>query len=66
MAMNKMTDDDLGLVDGGTILPYQVQPGDTLDMIAAKYHVTTEQLMKWNNIQNAGMIMAGQALKIKF
>ena len=39
MAMNKvaMNDDDLNAVSGGTILRYQVQPGDTLDFICDFY-----------------------------
>lgn len=66
MTMNKMTDNELDLVSGGTILPYKPQPGDTLDMVAARYHVTTEQLMKWNNIQNPNALDPNQTLKIKF
>ena len=68
MAINKeaINDDQLDAVSGGTILPYQVQPGDTLATIAAKYHVSVEQLAKWNNIQDPGMLRAGTPLKIKF
>ena len=53
-------------VSGGTILPYVVQPGDNLQTIAAKYHVTPEQLAKWNDLGNTNNVQAGQQLKIKF
>ena len=66
--MNKiaMNDDALEIVSGGTILPYVVQPGDSLQTIAAKYHVTPEQLVKWNDLGNTNNVQAGQQLKIKF
>lgn len=68
MTMNKvaMNDDDLNAVSGGTILRYQVQPGDTLDKIAAMYHVSTEQLMKWNNLQDPNKLDAGKPIQVKF
>ncbi|MBO5555576.1 MAG: LysM peptidoglycan-binding domain-containing protein [Oscillospiraceae bacterium] len=68
MAMNKekMNDDQLDLVTGGSILPYRVQPGDSLNVIAKKYNVTVEQLQKWNNISDPSMLTVGQQLKIKF
>ena len=66
MAMNKMKDDDLDLVSGGTILRYQVQAGDTLEKIAALYNVSTEQLMKWNNIQDPTQLAAGKPIQVKF
>ncbi len=68
MAMNKvaLNDDEMDAVSGGSILPYRVQPGDSLDDIARKYHVTTEQLIKWNHIQNPTVLTTGQQLKIKF
>ena len=61
-----MNDDELELVSGGTILPYIVQLGDSLQTIAAKYHVTPEQLVDWNNLQNTNSVQAGQQLKIKY
>ena len=36
-------DEQLEKVPGGTVLPYVVQPGDSLRMIANKYHVSIEQ-----------------------
>ena len=66
MTMNKMADDELNAVSGGTILRYQVQPGDTLDKIAAMYNVPTELLMKWNNIQDANKLDASKPIQVKF
>ena len=68
MAMNKvaMNDDDLNAVSGGTILRYQVQPGGTLDKIAAMYHVSTEQLMKWNHLQDPNKLETGKPIEVKF
>ena len=62
MAVNKvaLNDDEMDAVSGGSILPYRVQPGDSLDDIARKYHVTTEQLIK------CSVLTVGQQLKIKF
>ena len=68
MAIDKvaMNDDQMDLVTGGSILPYRVQPGDSLAVIAKKYNVTVEQLMKWNDIKDPSMLLVGQQLKIKF
>ena len=66
MTMNKMADDELNAVSGGTILRYQVQPSDTLDKIAAMYHVSTEQLMKWNHLQDPNKLDAGKPIEVKF
>jgi len=66
MTMNKMADDELNAVSGGTILRYQVQPGDTLDKIAAMYHVSTEQLMKWNHLQDPNKLDTGKPIEVKF
>lgn len=43
---------------------YTIQSGDTLYKIAAKYHVTVADLMKWNNLKSK-TIHAGSKLKIK-
>ena len=66
MDKKAMNENELNAVSGGTILPYQVQPGDTMASIAARYNVTVEQVAKWNNIQNPDSIQVGQQLKIKF
>ena len=64
--MNKiaMTDNELDIVSGGTVLPYIVQEGDSLQSIASKYHVTVEQIMKWNNLSNAN-IHPGDTLVVR-
>ena len=68
MALNKqaLNDEQMDQVSGGSILRYRVQPGDNLNAIAQKYHVTVEQLMDWNKIKDPSAIMANQQLKIKF
>ena len=68
MAVNKkaMNDDQMDQVTGGSILPYRVQPGDSLASIAKRYNVTVEQLMKWNDIKDPNILTVGQQLKIKY
>lgn len=61
-----MNDDQLENVTGGTMIPYQVQPGDTLQAIAKKFNVSVEQLEKWNNIQDVNLLTVGQPIKVKF
>ena len=53
-------------VSGGSIIPYQVQPGDTLGAVAKKFNVSLDQLMRWNNIKDPNILTVGQQLKIKF
>ena len=68
MAVDKqaLNDENLDQVSGGTILRYRVQPGDNLNAIAQKYHVSVEQLMQWNKIKAPNEITTSQQLKIKF
>lgn len=68
MAVDKqaLNDENLDQVSGGTILRYRVQPGDNLNAIAQRYHVTVEQLMQWNKIKDPNAITVSQQLKIKF
>ena len=66
MEISKLNDNQLDEVSGGTMIPYRVQPGDTLADIAVRYHVTVEELARWNNIKDPGMIGVGQQLKIKY
>lgn len=66
MEMKKMNDDQLNQVSGGSVLSYQAKPGDTLETIARKYHVTIEQLMRWNNIKDPNVLMIGQQIRVIF
>ena len=68
MALDKqaLNDEVMDQVSGGTILRYRVQPGDNLNAIAQKYHVSVEQLMQWNKIMDPNEITVSQQLKIKF
>lgn len=66
MSIKALNDEVLDAVGGGTILPYQVNAGDTLASVAAQYHVTADQVAKWNNLPSNSTLMPGQTLKIKF
>jgi membrane-bound lytic murein transglycosylase D len=44
---------------------YKVKKGDTLGAIARRHHVTTKQIMKWNNLKNADKLSIGQRLRIE-
>ncbi len=46
----------------GTII-YKVKKGDMLGKIAARYHVTVNQLMKWNHLKNTNLSI-GQKIRI--
>ena len=61
-----LSDETMDRVSGGTIIRYRVQPGDNLNTIAQKYHVTVEQLMQWNKIKDPNAITVSQQLQIKF
>jgi len=43
---------------------HQVEPGDTLEAIAANYQVSVQGLAKANQITNPDVILVGQALKM--
>lgn len=43
---------------------HTVKRGETLGGIARRYHVSTQNLMRWNNIKSANKIREGQRLKI--
>jgi LysM repeat protein len=62
----ELKDKDLENITGGTILPYIIESGDTLDTIAKKFNCTVEELQKWNSIKNVNQIDVGQKLVIKF
>ncbi len=52
--------------DDGQFIYYTVRSGDTLWEIAKEYHgVTDSDIMRLNNIRNAGSIKPGQRIKIK-
>ena len=62
----ELKDKDLENISGGSILPYIIESGDTLDIIAKRFNCTVEELQKWNKIKNPDKITAGQKLIIKF
>jgi LysM repeat protein len=54
----------LGVVTVVSALTYQVQWGDTLTRIAARFGVTVGSIVQANNISNPNLIYAGQTLEI--
>ena len=64
--INKLADEELNGVSGGTRVPYVVKEGDSLESLARKYHCTVEQIMRWNNITDRNQMLIGQKLIIKF
>jgi LysM repeat protein len=48
----------------GTIIPYQVQPGDSLAGIASKFNSTVDDIVKTNSLADANSIFAGQQLQV--
>lgn len=48
----------------GTILPYQVQAGDSLALIASKFNSTIDDIVKQNNLTDPNAIKVGETLKI--
>lgn len=49
----------------GTKLTYVVQFGDSLDLIAAKFLSTVEDIMDLNELTNSNQIFAGQVLEVR-
>jgi N-acetylmuramoyl-L-alanine amidase len=43
---------------------HQVKPGDTLSVLAQSYGITTQQLMRLNNIRNANQLYVGRKLRV--
>ena len=66
MNTEKLNDEVLDEISGGSIIPYQIQPGDTLGAVAKNFNVSLDQLMRWNNIKDPNLVTVGQQLKIKF
>ena len=62
----ELKDKDLENITGGTIIPYLVQPNDTLSIIANKFHCTVEELQRWNEISDIDKISIGQKIIIKY
>jgi LysM repeat protein len=48
----------------GTLVPYTVQPGDSLARIAGLFNSTVDAIVKANNLTNPNAITVGQLLKV--
>lgn len=66
MNATPLNDEVLENVSGGTMVPYVVRPGDTVETIAKKFRCSVEQICRWNNIRNPQDITIGQKLNIYF
>lgn len=64
--MTPLSDEDLEMVNGGTKIPYIVQSGDTLGILATKFNCSVEDICRWNNIKDPNKIDAGQKLIFKY
>ena len=64
--MNKITDEKLDQVSGGTIIPVIVKQGDTLEKYAKQFHCSVEDICEWNDIKDPNLICVGQKLIFKF
>ena len=61
----KLTDEAMADVAGGTAKYYIVKKGDTLTKIANRYGVSRTQLMRWNNrITDPDYIQAGWQIRV--
>lgn len=66
MNIEKLSNDDLEFINGGSKIPYLVQSGDTLGELAKKFHCSVEEICKWNNIIDPNVIDVNQLLIFKF
>ena len=57
---NKPSD---GSTSSGGTITYKVKKGDTLSKIAVRYHVTVNQLKKWNHLRSTNLSI-GQKIRI--
>ena len=64
--MEHLRDEELEQVSSGTKIPYRVKRGDTLGMLADKFHCTVEQICKWNHIEDPNKIEVDQFLEFRF
>lgn len=47
-----------------TRMTYEVRSGDTLSQIAARFNVTVNQLMNWNQLRSANSLRVGQRIVV--
>jgi membrane-bound lytic murein transglycosylase D len=45
-------------------MTYKVRPGDTLTQIAARFNVSVQQLMAWNEMRQSNSLRAGQKIVV--
>ena len=62
----ELKDNELEQITGGTMIPYLVKQGDTLDKLAKKFRCTVDDICDWNDIKDPNVINVGQKLIIMF
>lgn len=61
-----LNDESMGKVNGGSKIPYAVQPNDTLQTIADRFHCSVDQLCRWNKIKESDALQPNKTLFIQF
>lgn len=46
------------------LISYQVKPGDTLSEIAQQFNISSQDIVKWNQLDKSAVIRVGQTLRI--
>ena len=60
----EMMEEAAGGAAGGRWIVYTVVKGDSLSRIGTRYHVTVNDLVRWNGIKDKNLIYVGQEIKI--
>ena len=64
--MTPINEIDLENVSAGTVIPYRVKKGDTLEALSKRFKCTIADICNWNNIDNPNLIEVDQKLIFKF
>lgn len=67
--MQELSLDEMSMVSGGAggdrdYITYTVVRGDTLKSIAHRYHVTEDDLVRWNHISDRNLLVVNTRLII--
>ena len=61
-----ISDEELKNINGGTQIPYFVQEGDTIEVLAKRFGCTIEDVCKCNHISDPNKIFINQKLIFKY
>ena len=59
-----MNDEEMEQISGG-FQDFRVEAGETLEKFAMRHHVSVDQLIRWNNIKDPGILRAGMMLRVQ-